>query len=39
LTWHLRGTAGERQVEGARVAIQHNFGLGGAGVVSILIAD
>jgi len=39
LTWHLRGTAGERQVEGARVAIQHNFGLGGAGVVSILVAD
>ena len=39
LTWHLRGTAGDRQVEGARVAIQHNFGLGGAGVVSVLVAD
>ncbi len=36
LVWHLRGNAGERQVEGARVALQHNIGLGGAGVVSVL---
>ncbi len=36
LTWHLRGTAGERQVPGAKVALQHNIGLGGAGVVSVL---
>lgn len=36
LTWHLRGTAGDRQVENARVGIQHNIGLGGAGVVSVL---
>ena len=36
LTWHLRGQAGERQVENARVAVQHNVGLGGACVVSVL---
>jgi sterol carrier protein 2 len=36
LTWHLRGTAGDRQVPDARIALQHNIGLGGAGVVSIL---
>lgn len=36
LTWHLRGTAGERQVQNAKVAVQHNIGLGGAGVVSVL---
>jgi acetyl-CoA acetyltransferase len=36
LTWHLRGTAGERQVSGAKVAVQHNVGLGGACVVSVL---
>ncbi|MDQ6810464.1 MAG: lipid-transfer protein [Actinomycetota bacterium] len=35
LTWQLRGTAERRQVEGARVALQHNIGLGGACVVSI----
>ncbi|EON24175.1 lipid-transfer protein [Nocardioides sp. CF8] len=34
LTWQLRGTADERQVHGARVALQHNIGLGGAVVVS-----
>lgn len=34
LVWHLRGQAGERQVEGARVALQHNLGLGGACVVT-----
>lgn len=36
LTWHLRGSAGERQVEGAKLAVQHNIGLGGAGVVTVL---
>jgi acetyl-CoA acetyltransferase len=34
LTWQLRGEAGERQVEGAEVALQHNIGLGGAAVVT-----
>lgn len=34
LTWQLRGMAGERQVKGARVALQHNLGLGGAAVVT-----
>ena len=36
LTHQLRGTADQRQVEGAKVALQHNLGLGGAGVVTIL---
>ena len=35
LTHQLRGTAGARQVEGARVALQHNLGLGGACVVTL----
>lgn len=35
LSWHLRGLAGARQVENARVALQHNVGLGGAVVVTI----
>ena len=35
LTWQLRGQAGARQVEGARVALQHNIGLGGACVVTM----
>lgn len=35
LTWQLRGEADKRQVEGARVAIQHNLGLGGAAVVTV----
>lgn len=35
LTWQLRGEAELRQVEGARVAIQHNIGLGGAAVVAV----
>jgi acetyl-CoA acyltransferase len=34
LTWQLRGTAGERQVAGAQVGLQHNIGLGGAAVVT-----
>jgi acetyl-CoA acetyltransferase len=35
LTHQLRGTAGDRQVQGAKLALQHNLGLGGAGVVTI----
>ncbi|MES3025362.1 MAG: lipid-transfer protein [Pseudomonadota bacterium] len=35
LTHQLRATAGERQVAGARVALQHNLGLGGACVVTL----
>lgn len=36
LTWQLRGDAGGRQVDDARLGLQHNIGLGGAAVVSIL---
>jgi len=35
LVWQLRGTAGDRQVEGASIALQHNLGLGGACVVTL----
>jgi len=35
LVQQLRGTAGARQVEGARLALQHNLGLGGACVVTL----
>ncbi|MCA1378325.1 MULTISPECIES: lipid-transfer protein [unclassified Bradyrhizobium] len=35
LTRQLRGTAGSTQVEGAKVALQHNLGLGGACVVTL----
>jgi len=35
LTWQLRGDAEKRQVEDARVALQHNLGLGGAAVVTL----
>ncbi len=38
LTHQLRGTAQERQVQGARVALQHNLGLGGACVVTMYCA-
>ena len=31
----LRGEAGKRQVDGATVALQHNFGIGGAAVVTM----
>ncbi|NSX05694.1 lipid-transfer protein [Cupriavidus gilardii] len=39
LTWQLRGQADQRQVEGARLALQHNLGLGGACVVTLYQAD
>src|SRR5690606_7289800 len=35
LSWQLRGLAGDRQREGAQVALAHNLGLGGACVVSV----
>jgi acetyl-CoA acyltransferase len=35
LTWQLREQAGERQVQGAKLALQHNIGLGGAAVVTV----
>ncbi len=39
LVWQLRGTADQRQVAGARVALQHNLGLGGACVVTMYRRD
>ncbi|MDD3765023.1 MAG: lipid-transfer protein [Nevskiales bacterium] len=38
LNWQLRGQAGERQIEGARRALQHNVGLGSAVVVTAYAA-
>jgi acetyl-CoA acetyltransferase len=35
LTWQLRGEAGKRQVPGAKIALQHNLGLGGAAIVTL----
>jgi len=35
LCWQLRGLAEKRQVPGAKVALQHNLGLGGAAVVAM----
>jgi len=35
LNWQIRGQADARQVEGAKVALQHNLGLGGAAVVAL----
>ena len=35
LVQQLRGQAGPRQVDGARLALQHNLGLGGACVVTL----
>jgi len=35
LNQQLRGLSGERQVEGAKVALQHNLGLGGACVIGM----
>lgn len=39
LTWQLRGECGVRQVEGAKVALQHNIGLGGCCVVGMYRKD
>jgi sterol carrier protein 2 len=39
LTHQLRGSAGARSVSGARVALQHNLGLGGACVVTMYRAS
>jgi sterol carrier protein 2 len=35
LVWQLRGEAGVRQVEDARIGLQHNIGIGGACVVTL----
>jgi acetyl-CoA acetyltransferase len=35
ITWQLNGLAEKRQVEGARIGLQHNVGLGGACVVTM----
>lgn len=39
LVWQLRGTAEKRQVDGARIALQHNLGLGGACVMTLYRRD
>jgi acetyl-CoA acetyltransferase len=39
LVWQLNGMAEKRQVEGARIALQHNVGLGGACVVTLYRKD
>ena len=39
LVWQLRGQAQKRQVEKAKVGLQHNLGLGGACVVTMYRAD
>jgi acetyl-CoA acetyltransferase len=35
LNWQLRGEADKRQVKDAKIALQHNLGLGGAAVVTM----
>ncbi|MEU5974899.1 lipid-transfer protein [Streptomyces sp. NPDC047315] len=35
LVWQLRGEAGARQVDDVTLALQHNLGLGGVGVVTL----
>ena len=35
LNWQLRGESGKRQVADAKLALQHNIGLGGAAVVAM----
>lgn len=35
LTWQLRGESGKRQVSNAKLALQHNIGLGGATIVAL----
>jgi acetyl-CoA acyltransferase len=39
LVWQLNGMADKRQVPGARIALQHNIGLGGACVVTMYGRD
>ena len=39
LVWQLRGTADKRQVPNAKVALQHNLGLGGACVMTMYRRD
>lgn len=39
LNQQLRGLAGDRQVEGARIALQHNLGLGSACIVAMYRRD
>jgi acetyl-CoA acetyltransferase len=39
LVWQLRGQADARQVADARIALQHNLGLGGACVVTMYRRD
>lgn len=39
LVWQLRGQADKRQVDGAKVALQHNLGLGGACVITMYRRD
>jgi acetyl-CoA acetyltransferase len=34
LNWQVRGLADKRQVDGAKIGLQHNIGLGGAAVVT-----
>lgn len=39
LVWQLRGKADKRQVPGAKIALQHNLGLGGACIVTMYRKD
>ena len=39
LVWQLRGQTEQRQVENARIALQHNIGLGGACIVTMYQRD
>jgi sterol carrier protein 2 len=39
LVWQLRGQADKRQVDGAKIGLQHNLGLGGACVVTMYRRD
>lgn len=39
LVWQLRGQSDKRQVPGAKIALQHNLGLGGACVITMYRRD
>ncbi len=39
IVWQLRGKAGVRQVEAARIGLQHNIGIGGAVVITMYRND